>query len=205
MSLPLPLPILAAAGAAAGWLVGRRSASAEAAAAAASAASPGAPAASTPTDATGGGASSATLQWGDQGSGAGVLNGVMPGSVGANPVGDGGGYGSGGGYGAPPAGSPAPAGTLSGMDAPATPTGYVAPAPAPAPAPPAGSTLSFPGGKLYRLPMLATGVLTVGYNNAPAFTATWISVYFPGNAWNPWWRATSGPYSGYFAPRGVLG
>lgn len=134
MALPAPLPVLAAIAGVGGWLVGRRAASAEAAAAAAppSTATPDATAAS-PTDATSSGWASAQLQWGDQGSGAGVLNGVMPGSnpgasvVGGDALGDGGSILPG------PAPGPAPA-----------------PAPGPAPAP--------SGTYVYRPSSVLTGV-----------------------------------------------
>lgn len=68
---------------------------------------------------------------------------------------------------------------------------------------PAPGTMLFPGGKLYRLPMVGQS-LTVGAN-APAFRATFKSEDFAGNNFNPWWKITSnGPYAGYYVPRGVL-
>jgi hypothetical protein len=70
------------------------------------------------------------------------------------------------------------------------------------PAPVAGTNL-FPGGKLYRLPVVA-GSLTVGYSNAPAFRASFVSATIAGATTNPWWKCTSGTYSGYYVPRGVL-
>lgn len=64
--------------------------------------------------------------------------------------------------------------------------------------------LKFPGGRLYRPPVVGS-TLTVGYANALPFSGTFSSATFPGTP-NPWWRVVTGPakYVGYYAPRGVL-
>jgi hypothetical protein len=65
------------------------------------------------------------------------------------------------------------------------------------------TTNLFPGGAMYRLP-LVNGHPTLGYGHAPAFRAHFDSVTLGGAIW---WRAGAGApsiYAGYYVPRGVL-